>query len=149
MNKIRAKTILLVVLLIISISIVLIALASEHSSFQEQHITTSYGDEFVISVHDYLGKASISNAEYRFGAGIPYYNEGDSITELCDTPNITCYEINGLTICKLKAIDKMFLFNSSIRNDEEIYKCLTDVLSNDIVARQYIKEEDLSISGSQ
>lgn len=63
-------------------------------------------------VDGYLEKATLSCSGYRFGCGIQYNNEGDQIVALCDTPNITCYAINGLTICKLKQAGQMVLLST-------------------------------------
>ena len=138
-NKSKVTIIIVVIVLVVLVLPVLVfIIAWNHDDTKEIHIKTNYGDEFKISTDDYLGKTTISNSEYRFSWRIQYYNEGDQLTELCDTPNITCYKISGITICKLKKTHQMIVPDSYMGRDESVYAELQRILSIDDEARKYI-----------
>lgn len=129
-----------IVFAIVIILIVAFMIIWNHSDFKEYHYTTEYGDAFTVSVDDYLGKARLSCSEYRFDCRIQYYKEGDQIVSLCDTPNITCYEIDGSTICKLKQSNQMVLL-SQLSYDfyKEQREELQRIIQADEEARKYIE----------
>lgn len=105
---------------------------------EEKNVVTQYGDNFVISIPKYRWDPSIINVEYNFICCIPQYHEGDMLLELCDTPNVTCYRISNITICKLKELNEMVALNSNVQNKAEIYDALVQIASNDDIAKQYI-----------
>ena len=125
---------------IIVLLIVAFIIMWNHYDSKEYRCTTEYGDEFTVSVDDYLGKAGLHCPEYGFSCRIQHYNEGDQIISLCDTPNITCYEIHGSIICKLKQSGQMVLLSML---DLEIYKEQRDelqrILQSDAEAGKYIE----------
>ena len=68
------------------------------------------------------------------------YNEDDQIVSLCDTPNITCYEIDGLKICKLKQSNQMVVFSQlSLDSYKEQREELERILQSDEEAKKYIE----------
>ena len=101
-----------IVFVVLVLPVLVFMIVWNHDDTKEYHIKTQYGDEFKISTDGYLGKTNISNSEYGFSWRIQYYSEEDQLTELCDTPNITCYEISGITICKLKKTHQMVVPDS-------------------------------------
>lgn len=154
LNNSQTKTIGKVIAIIVATLfgvIVLLVVAFiiiwNHDDSKEYHYTTEYGDTFTVSVDGYLGKASLSCSGYRFGCGIQYYNEGDQIMSLCDTLNITCYEIDGLTICKLKQSNQMVLlswlaYDSYKEQRDELQR----ILQLDEEARKYIELPEIKNS---
>ena len=138
-NKSKVTIIIVVIVLVVLVLPVLVfIIAWNHDDTKEIHIKTNYGDEFKISTDDYLGKTTISNSEYRFSWRIQYYYEGDQLSELCDTSNITCYKISGILICKLKKTHQMIVPDSYMVRDESVYAELQRILSIDDEARKYI-----------
>ena len=118
-----------------------------HDDSKEYHYTTEYGDNFTVRVDGYLGKATLLCSGYRLGCRIQYYNEGDQIISLCDTPNITCYEIDGLTICKLKQANQMVLLSWLVFDDyKEQRDELQRILQSDEEARKYIELPEIKSS---
>ena len=131
-----AAAILLAVIVLLAGAFIIIW---NHDDSKEYHYTTEYGDQFKVSVDGYLGKTTLSCSDYRFGCAIKYYNEGDQIVSLCDTPNITCYEIDGSKICKLKQMNQMVLLSwLSFDSYQEQSNELQRILQTDEEARKYI-----------
>ena len=124
---------------VIVILIVAFIIVWTHDDSKVYHYTTEYGDTFTVSVDGYLGKASLVCSGYRFSYAIKYYNEGDQITALCDTPNITCYEIDGITICKLKQSNQMVALSQLAYDSyKEQRNELQWILQSDEEAKKYI-----------
>ena len=146
-NDSKHKSIGKIIAVVVGIIIAIVVLFSaafiiiwNHDSSKEYHYTTEYGDEFTVSVDGYLQKAMLTCSGYRFSCRIQHYNEGDQIVSLCDTPNITCYEIDGIKICKLKQSSQMVILS---RLSSDYYKAereeIERILQTDEEARKYIE----------
>ena len=147
MSESKLKSIGKIIAVVVGVIIAIVVLFSaafiiiwNHDSSKEYHYTTEYGDEFTVSVDSYPGKANMTCNGYRFSCRIQHYNEGDQIVSLCDTPNITCYEIDGIKICKMKESSQMVILS---RLSSEYYKEqreeLERILQSDEEAKKYIE----------
>ena len=130
--------IVVIILAVLAVWVLVFTHVWNYDDTKEHNIKTQYGDEFKISTDNYLGKTTISNSEYRFSYRIQHYIEGDQLTVLCDTPNITCYKISDITICKLKKAHQMIVPGPNTIRDESVYAELQRILSIDDEARKYV-----------
>lgn len=131
----KHKKIILIVTILIAAS-VLFCKFDNDKFFTENHYITEYGDEFDISIDNYLKKVTIINKETKFSCRLQHYSQNDKMLSLCDTPNIRVYEISGVKICKIKKHNKFFILDEMISNDSEIYDEVKKIIINDNDAKK-------------
>ena len=138
-GKITAVVVGIIIAIVVLFSAAFIIIWN-HDSSKEYHYTTEYGDEFSVSVDGYLQKAMLTCSGYRLSYRIQHFNEDDQIISLCDTPNITCYEIDGIKICKLKQSSQMVVLSQLAYDSyKEQREELQRILQSDEDARKYIE----------
>lgn len=127
----KHKKIIIVIITVLIVASILFCKFDNNKSFNENQYITEYGDEFEVSIDNFLNKVIITNKETKFSCRLQHYSQNDKMLSLCDTPNIRVYEISGVKICKIKKYNKFIVLDELFYNDSEIYEEVKKMIIDD------------------
>jgi len=104
-------------------------------------VITEVGDEFIISTDTTLfHKTRLINQECCFDVAVHDHTPDDDIILLCNTQNVTVYELSNMKICRIKKYNRIITLGEYYEDDAYMYEYLNGVIEEDEEASCYLKE---------